>query len=307
MGSAEMSSLGDTASPAGFLMASGGDGSGQDTVALSARAAATARFGLTAKIGLVVFGLLLLSGLLAPFLPIDNPLAQTLTLRNAPPSLHHLLGTDLVGRDVLSRTIYGSRSAFEGVGLGLVAMLVLGIPWGLVAGFAGSALDEFLMRLADALLSFPALVLAIGIVSVLGPSMVHSMVSIGIISSPAIARLLRSAVLPLRESQFVLIAGSLGVSRFRVALRHVLPNAMAPVLVQTFALASYFLIIEAALGFLGLGVPPPSASWGQDLANAYLNFTGNPFATVVPGLAITIGAWSISALGDGLRDVLVHS
>lgn len=266
-------------------------------------------FGVTAWVGLVVFGVLVVASVLAPLLPIDDPLAQTLSLRNAGPSAQHLLGTDLVGRDIFSRTIYGARSAFEGVALALAvaAMLLLGVPWGLAAGFASTVLDEVLMRVADALLSFPALILAIGVVSVLGPSMVHSMLAVGVISSPAIARLLRSAVLPVRDAQFVLIAGSLGVSRVRVAVRHVLPNSMAPVLVQTFAVASYFLIVEAALGFLGLGVPPPDPSWGQDMADAYLNFTSNPYATIVPGLAITIGAWSISLIGDGLRDTLVRT
>jgi peptide/nickel transport system permease protein len=265
------------------------------------------RFGLVPRIGLAVLALLLLASLLAPALPIANPLQQTLTLRNAAPSLHHLLGTDLVGRDVLSRVIYGCRSAFEGVGVGVLAMLALGVPWGLAAGFSGSVVDELLMRAADALLSFPPLILAIGVVSALGASITHAMVTVGFISAPGLARLLRSAVLPLRGAAFVLIAQSLGVSRLRIAVRHVLPNAMAPAVVQTVAAASYFLIVEAALSFLGLGVPPPSPSWGADMATAYLNFTGDPAATVVPGLAITIGAWSISAVGDGLRDVLVRA
>jgi peptide/nickel transport system permease protein len=273
----------------------------------SARLSRGRGFGLAPKVGLAIFAVLLLASVLAPVLPIQDPLAQTLTLRSAGPSLHHLLGTDLVGRDVFSRAIYGCRSAFEGVAIAVISMLILGIPWGLAAGFSATFVDEILMRVADAMLSFPALILAIGVVSALGPSMVHSMVAVGVISSPAIARLLRSAALPVRGAQFVLIAGSLGVSRFRIAVRHVLPNAMAPVLVQTFAVASYFLIVEAALGFLGLGVPPPAPSWGQDMANAYLNFTANPSATVVPGLAITIGAWSISTIGDGLRGVLVRA
>lgn len=268
---------------------------------------AGSRFGLLPRIGLAVFAALLLASLLAPLLPIDNPLQQALTLRNAGPSAHHLLGTDLVGRDMLSRIIYGCRSAFEGVGIGVVAMLALGVPWGLAAGFSGTAVDEVLMRVADAMLSFPPLILAIGVVSALGPSVTHAMVTVGFISAPGVARLLRSAVLPVRGAQFVLIARSLGVSRPRIALRHVLPNAMAPAVVQTVAAASYFLIVEAALSFLGLGVPPPGPSWGADLASAYLNFTANPAATVVPGLAITVGAWSISMIGDGLRDVLVRA
>lgn len=265
------------------------------------------RFGLLPRIGLTVFGVLLLASLLAPVLPVGNPLQQTLSLRNAGPSLHHLLGTDLVGRDTLSRMVYGCRSAFEGVAIGVAAMLALGVPWGLAAGFSGTAVDEALMRVADAMLSFPPLILAIGVVSALGPSVTHAMVTVGFISAPGVARLLRSAVLPVRGAQFVLIARSLGVSRLRIAVRHVLPNAMAPVIVQAVAAASYFLIVEAALSFLGLGVPPPAPSWGADLASAYLNFTANPAATVVPGLAITIGAWSISMVGDGLRDVLVRA
>jgi ABC-type dipeptide/oligopeptide/nickel transport system permease subunit len=265
------------------------------------------RFGLVPRIGLVIFCLLLLASLLAPVLPIDDPLQQTLSLRNAGPSPHHLLGTDLVGRDMLSRIVYGCRSAFEGVAFGVLAMLAIGVPWGLAAGFFGAAVDEVLMRIADALLSFPPLILAIGVVSALGPSISHAMVTVGVISAPGVARLLRSAVLPVRDAQFVLIARSLGVTRLHIAARHVLPNAMAPVIVQTVAAASYFLIVEAALSFLGLGVPPPSSSWGADMASAYLNFTANPAATVVPGLAITLGAWSISVTGDGLRDVLVRA
>lgn len=271
------------------------------------RGAGPRRFGLVPRIGLVIFAVILLASLLAPVLPIDDPLQQTLTLRNAGPSLHHLLGTDIVGRDVFSRVVYGCRSAFEGVGLGILSMLILGVPWGLAAGFAGAAVDELLMRIADAMLSFPPLILAIGVVSALGPSITHAMVTVGFISAPGLARLLRSATLPLRGAGFVLIAQSLGVSRLRIAFRHVLPNAMAPAVVQTVAAASYFLIVEAALSFLGLGVPPPSPSWGADMASAYLNFTGDPAATVVPGFAIIIGAWSISAVGDGLRDVLVRA
>jgi peptide/nickel transport system permease protein len=274
---------------------------------LGRRRATGRRFGVAATVGLVVFVLLLLLSLTAPLLPLQDPLAQTLSARTAPPSMDHLFGTDLVGRDVLSRTIYGCRSAFAGIGLALVVMLLIGVPWGLVAGFAGTVVDEVVMRVADAFLSFPALILAIGVVSILGPSLENGMITVGVICSPVIARLLRSAVLPLREAQFVQIAGSLGVSRPLVALRHVLPNAMAPVLVQTFALGAQFLIVQAALGFLGLGSPPPEPSWGQDMADAYLNFTSEPFATIVPGVAITLGAWSISTMGDGLRDLLVRT
>lgn len=260
------------------------------------------RFG--ARLGLAVTAILVLAGIFAPAIAPDNPLKLFPQITQGP-SLHHLLGTDLDGRDVLSRLIYGSTSAYEGVGIALLVTVIIGIPWGLIAGFGGKVADEGLMRVADMFFSFPALILSIGIISVLGPSLVHSMVAVGIAFSPSIARLLRGATLPLKRADFVLVASSLGVRRTRIMLRHVLPNAIAPVLVQLFALASITLIIEAALGFLSLGAQPPAPSWGNDLATAYTYFLSNPTATIAPGVCIAIAAWSLSALGDGLREVFV--
>jgi peptide/nickel transport system permease protein len=261
-------------------------------------------FRLGARIGLVVTAVLILAGIFASLVAPDNPLRLFPQVAQGP-SLHHLLGTDLDGRDVLSRLIYGSTSAYEGVGIALLVTAVIGIPWGLIAGFGGKAADEGLMRLADVFFSFPALILSIGIISVLGPSLVHSMVAVGIAFAPSIARLLRGATLPLRRADFVLVASSLGVKRTRIVLRHVLPNAIAPILVQMFALASIALIIQAALGFLSLGAQPPAPSWGNDLATAYTYFLSNPTATIAPGVCIAIAAWSLSALGDGLREVFL--
>lgn len=261
-------------------------------------------FTTTAQIATVVLVVMLLVALAAPILPFHDPIAQAVDTRNAGPSGDHWLGTDLLGRDVLSRVVYGCRSAFAGIGMAVVPMLLIGIPWGLIAGFCGSVVDGFLMRIADAMLAFPALVLAIAVVSVLGPSLAHAMLSIGVICSPVIARLLRASVLPLRKAQYVLVARSLGCSAPLAVMRHVLPNALAPVLVQTFGLAARFLIIQSALGFLGLGSSPPAPSWGQDLADAYMYFSSEPLATVVPGVAITVGAWAVNTFGDGLRQVL---
>jgi peptide/nickel transport system permease protein len=261
-------------------------------------------FRLGARIGLVVTVILVLAGIFASLVAPDNPLRLFQATAQGP-SLHHLLGTDLDGRDVLSRLIYGSTSAYEGVGIALLVTAIIGIPWGLIAGFGGKAADEGLMRLADVFFSFPALILSIGIISVLGPSLVHSMVAVGIAFAPSIARLLRGATLPLRRADFVLVASSLGVRRSRIVMRHVLPNAIAPILVQMFALASIALIIQAALGFLSLGAQPPAPSWGNDLATAYTYFLSNPTATIAPGVCIAIAAWSLSALGDGLREVFI--
>jgi len=260
------------------------------------------QFPTPSKVGTVVFFLLLIGGLIAPLISPDDPIAQNLGERLAGPSGQHLLGTDLVGRDVLSRLIFGSRSAFEGVAIAIVVTLIVGIPWGLAAGLGGKIADELLMRTADVIFSFPPLIFLIAVVSALGPSLVHGMVAVGVVGAPGIARLLRSAVLPIREAEYILVSRSLGAKHRRVALRHILPNAMAPVLVQTFATASILLIVEAGLGFLGLGIPPPAASWGQDLASAYLYFASNPWATAAPGICIAIAAWSISAMGDGVRE-----
>lgn len=260
------------------------------------------RFG--ARVGLIVTVILILAGLLAPLVAPDNPL-HLYGATTAGPSLSHLLGTDLDGRDVFSRLIYGSTSAYEGVGIAMLVTLIIGIPWGLLAGFGGKAADESLMRVADMFFSFPALILSIGIISVLGPTLVHSMVAVGVAFAPSIARLLRGAALPLKRADFVLVASSLGVRRTRIVLRHVMPNAVAPILVQLFSLASITLIIQAALGFLALGAQPPAPSWGNDLATAYTYFLSNPLATVAPGVCIAVAAWSLTALGDGIREVFV--
>ena len=240
-------------------------------------------------------------GLLAPY----SPIAQNIAVRLSGPTAHHLLGTDVDGRDTLSRIIWGARNAFLGVAIALAGAIVLGVPWGLIAGYGGTVVDEVLMRLADGLLSFPGIVLAIAITGILGPSLFNAMISVSVVFAPIIARLLRSAVLPIRNAEFVMISRSLGISSIRVSLRHVLPNALAPVLVQLFGLASLSFIIEAALSFLGLGVQPPTAAWGADLAQAYTNFTAAPLNTVAPGITITLAALCVSAVGDGVRNLLI--
>jgi peptide/nickel transport system permease protein len=260
---------------------------------------------LLSRIGLLISVVLLLAGVLAPILPLADPLTQHFHEANLGPSLGHVLGSDYLGRDVFSRTIYGARSSYEGVAVGLLVTMIIGIPWGLLAGFGGAVVDEVLMRTADGLMSFPGILLAVGFISVLGPSLYHAMVAIGVVNAPAIARLLRSTVLPIRRAEYVLVSGSLGASRWRIAFRHVLPNAMGPVMVQAFSLGSVFLIVGAGLSFLGFGVQPPAPSWGADLVNAYQYFVNNPFGTVVPGIAITIAAWSLSAIGDGAREMIL--
>lgn len=258
----------------------------------------------TVIFAIAVVATLILVGLLAPLIAPYDPLTTDADNTFANPSASHWLGTDQAGRDVLSRLMYGAAAAFQGTAIAVAVFLLIGVPWGLAAGYIGGPLDEVSMRLADAILSIPGLVLAVAITGVVGSGLNMSMVALGFIFAPSIAMLLRSNILPIRRADYLLVARSLGVSNTRAAIRHVLPNAFAPVLVQACSLASIAMIVQAALGFLGLGVNPPHPSWGGDLADAYLFFTQAPFATVVPGLVIVLAAFSISRIGDAIRVAL---
>jgi ABC-type dipeptide/oligopeptide/nickel transport system permease subunit len=243
-------------------------------------------------------------GLLAQWIAPYDPLATDAANALAGPSAAHWFGTDQVGRDVMSRAMYGAAASFQGTGVAVLVFFVIGVPWGLAAGYIGGAVDEASMRLADAVLSIPGLVLAVAITGVVGSGLTMSMVAVGVIFAPSIAMLLRSNIVPIRRIDYVLVSRSLGVSNTRAAFRHILPNAIAPVLVQACGLASLALIVQAALGFLGLGVNPPDPSWGGDLADIYVNFTEAPFATVIPGVVIVVAAFSLSRIGDAIRSLL---
>ena len=256
---------------------------------------------------LVALGVVLLMivvGLLAAWIAPYDPLQTEATNALDGPSAAHWFGTDQVGRDVLTRAMYGAAASFRGTGVAVLVFLAIGVPWGLAAGYIGGIIDEASMRVADAVLSIPGLVFAVAITGVVGSGLTMSMVAVGVIFSPSIAMLLRSNIVPIRRTDYVLVARSLGVSNTRAALRHVLPNAFGPVLVQACGLASLALIVQAALGFLGLGVSPPHPSWGGDLADVYLNFTEAPFATVIPGVVIVVAAFSLSRIGDAVRALL---
>lgn len=260
------------------------------------------------RVGLVmsitVLALLLLAALLAPVIAPDNPLAQNLSHTKAGPSLAHLLGTDYYGRDVLSRLIWGGRSAFLGVAISLGVGLVLGVPWGLAAGYWPRWTGAVLMRLADTLLAFPALVLAVVITGVLGPNLYTSMTSVGVVFAPVFARLTRVGALEVRQREFVLAARLSGCNRRVILLRHVFPAALGPVVVQATIFAGLAFIIEGGLSFLGLGVQPPAPSWGSDLALAYQYILSSPGQVVPPGVLIAIVVLCVYRIGDALRSRL---
>jgi peptide/nickel transport system permease protein len=248
-----------------------------------------------------IFGVLVLILVLAPVLPLDDPLTQHLRERFAAPSGSHWLGQDTLGRDVLSRAVWGARTSLVGMLAAVGIASLIGIPWGLIAGFLGGWPDEILMRVADGVLAVPGIVLAVAVVGMLKPSLVNAMIAIGFVFSPTVARLMRSQALPLMKADYVSAALLAGASRWRAMWRHVFPNAMGPVFVQLCSLASLALIVEAGLSFLGMAVQPPAPSLGGDLAGAYLSFNRSPWGTVAPGLAIATVAFLISRVGDEFR------
>jgi peptide/nickel transport system permease protein len=255
-----------------------------------------------ALLGLAIILLLTLAALLAPWIAPHDPYRQISTGAMQSPSRDHLFGTDNVGRDTLSRVIYGARvSLFVGVTSMILAAMV-GIPLGLGAGYFGGLLDTVTMRAIDTLLAFPALLLAIFFVAVLGPSLSNAIFAIGIIYIPSFTRLTRANVLSLREKEFVEAVRCLGASHRWIMQHSILPNCASPLIVQFTLGVGYAMLIEAGLSFLGLGVQPPTPAWGQMVGLARNFITIAPWLITYPGLAIFMAVLAFNFLGDGLRE-----
>ena len=259
-----------------------------------------------ALIGLTILAILTIAAVGAPLIAEHGPYSIDLSAYRLGPSANHPLGTDSAGRDVFSRLLHAGRVSLS---VGLVAVSIytaIGALLGAVAGFYGGWVDSVVMRLADVFLSFPTLIIIITMASVLGPSIYNVMLAIGLLGWPPIARLLRGELLSLREREFILGARAAGTSNARLIFRHLLPNAMAPVLVAaTFGIA-YAILIEAGLSFLGLGVQPPTPSWGNMLTDAQslTVLESMPWLWLPPGVMIALAVLSINFIGDGLRDAL---
>ena len=245
---------------------------------------------------------LVLIAIFAPLVAPYDPLHQDLDNALADPTWAHPLGEDYVGRDVLSRLIFGIRPTLIGTVIAVGTGCLIGIPWGLVAGYAGGAADLVLMRVADALLVFPGIILALTITSALGPSLVSTMVSVGIVFSPNLARIVRSGVILVRGRDYVLITRLFGQSAWYRMIHHVLPNAMAPTVVQVTLLSGIAILAQTGLNFLGLGVPNPEPSWGGSVAETFRYIVVQPQATIAPGLACAITVLAIYRIGDEIRD-----
>jgi ABC-type dipeptide/oligopeptide/nickel transport system permease subunit len=256
-----------------------------------------------------VLGLVLLVGLFAatlaaPLLTRSDPARQSLAEAIRPASLDHPLGTDQLGRDMLARLLYGGRLSLM-IGFLAVALgLVIGVPLGAVSGFRGGVTDLTIQRAADILLSFPGFLLALALVSMLGVGLRNVVISVGVGSVPFFIRLVRSSVLTVREMQYVEAAMALGQRQSVIVFRRVLPNAMAPVIVQATLNLGSAILVAAGLGFLGLGVQAPTAEWGTMLGEGRQYIFRAPALTTLPGLAIFLAVLAFNLLGDGLRDAL---
>lgn len=254
--------------------------------------------------GLVVLFVLLVVAIFADLIAPYGVNELDVANRLAPPGAEHWFGTDELGRDVFSRVIIASRVSLQ---VGFIAVgiaLAVGVPIGLIAGYYGGGVDSTLMRLMDILFSIPAIVLAIAILAALGPSIVNAMIAIGIVYTPIFARVTRGSVLSLRDAVFVRAARSVGATDGRILRTHILPNVIAPIIVQASLSLAFAILAEAALSFLGLGVQPPDPAWGRMLADGRSFFRQAPWMAIFPGLAILITVMAFNFVGDGLRDAL---
>lgn len=258
---------------------------------------------------LAVGGLIMLTGLVlvALFAPLIAPYGLNepdVANRLSGPSLDHPFGTDNIGRDVFSRVVIASRVSLQVGAISVGIAVALGVPIGLISGYYGGRIDSILMRVMDILFSIPAIVLAMAILAALGPNIVNAMVAIGIVYTPIFARITRGSVLSLRDAVFVRAARSIGATDSRIIATHILPNVIAPIIVQTSLSLAFAILAEAALSFLGLGVQPPDPAWGRMLSEGRGFFQQAPWMALFPGLAILLTVMSFNLVGDGLRDAL---
>lgn len=258
----------------------------------------------TALSGLVLSLAIVAMALLAPLLAPYDPIQMQLSARLQPPSLNHLFGTDDFGRDIFSRVVWGSQLALR---LGFLSVLVAaggGIPLGLIAGYYGGWVDNVISRLLEIVLAFPGILFAIAIIAILGPSLDHLILALGLFGWPGYARIVRGSVLSAKEREYVLAVRAVGARATRVMFRHILPNVIAPVIILSATRFGGALLAGSGLSFIGLGVPIPQPEWGAIMATGREYMASAWWITVFPGMLIALAVLGVNLLGDGLRDVL---
>jgi peptide/nickel transport system permease protein len=257
-----------------------------------------------AMVALAVILVLVALAILAPTISPYDPARQSWTAVRKAPSALNWFGTDEVGRDILTRILYGARASLSAGVISVAIAIAVGVPVGLLAGYAGGIVDGLISRFTDAMLACPFLILAIALAAFLGPSLGNAMIAIGITATPIFVRLTRGQVLSVKSEDYVEAARAIGNPHWRVAIRHILPNVLPALLVQATLTIATAIIAEASLSFLGLGQQPPAPSWGSMLNSAQRFLTNAPWMAVWPGLAIFVTVLSFNLLGDGLRDAL---
>lgn len=258
----------------------------------------------TALVGLIIVTLFIVLAAIGPVIVPYGPTDMDITNKFAPPSFAHPFGTDSFGRDVFSRIIAGARLSFLLAATATSFAIVLGTPLGLIAGYARGWVDEVLMRLTDVLLALPSIVLALVIVTTLGSSMVNVVLAVGIVYAPRIARVVRSGTLSLREQEFVQAARARGESGRYIIFSEILPNTVAPLIVEASIRMGFAILLATSLSFLGLGASPPAPDWGLMINEARLQIFRAPWLTIFPSIAIALTIIGFNLLGDGVRDIL---
>jgi peptide/nickel transport system permease protein len=256
----------------------------------------------SAFVGLVIIVIFVTAALLAPLIAPYDPLGTSWSAIRKAPSWAHWMGTDESGRDVFSRVIFGARASLLAGVISVAIAGGIGVPVGLTAGFLGGRIDSLISRIVDAMLACPFLILAIALSAVLGPSLKNAMIAIGITATPIFVRVARGATMEVRAADYVEAAWAVGNPAWRVAIRHIAPNIMSPVLVQATLAIAAAIIAEASLSFLGLGQQPPTPSWGSMLNSAQRFLVQAPWLAVFPGLSIFLSVLAFNLVGDGLRD-----
>jgi len=254
--------------------------------------------------GIIIVISVVVVALFAPVIQIHDPLQQNIANRLHSPNWEHFFGTDHLGRDVWSRIVHGSRVALL---VGLIAVgigVIFGTPIGAIAGYYRGKVDEVIMRIMDAGLAFPPILMALVVVTILGSSLFNTMIAIGVDYIPRFARVIRGSVLSEREKEYVEAGRMVGEANLSILFRQILPNSLSPLIVQATVFIAYAMLTEAALSFLGLGIQPPNPSWGSMLNEAKLFIESDPYLAIIPGLAISITVLGFNLFGDGLRDIL---
>lgn len=257
--------------------------------------------------GLIIIFVLAVASIFAPYMapyPDQGRGLSNLGERLAAPSTRHLLGTDNLGRDILSRIIFGARVSVRAAFVVVLIVISIGVPLGLIAGYFGGKIDEIIMRSADMILAFPSLLLAVAIIASLGPNLLNALIAICIPWWPWYTRLMRGQVLSFKEMQFVESARAIGASRWRIMFRHILPNCISPIIVQATLDMGFIILVLASLGFLGLGTQPPTADWGVMVSDGREFFMKQWWISTFSGAAIFLTVLAFNLLGDGIREAM---